>query len=85
MNGIYALYQGALRNPKTRWIVIVATIIYLISPIDILPDVIPVLGWLDDGVLVSILVMELTRLSRQRKSSKAEEIQFNKKSTPTKD
>jgi len=30
------------------WIKIVAAIIYIISPIDLVPDFIPVAGWLDD-------------------------------------
>ena len=32
------------------------TAFYLLNPIDILPDVIPVLGWVDDIVLVPLMV-----------------------------
>lgn len=30
--------------------------LYLLSPLDLIPDVIPVLGWLDDVVIVPMLV-----------------------------
>jgi uncharacterized membrane protein YkvA (DUF1232 family) len=37
-------------------ILILAALLYLISPIDAIPDVIPVVGWLDDiGVATAVL------------------------------
>ncbi len=50
----YALYL-AYRDPRTPWPArIVAAIVvgYAFSPIDLIPDFIPVLGYLDDLVLV---------------------------------
>lgn len=42
-----------------RWLVIVLSVLYILSPLDLLPDVIPVIGWLDDlgalGLIVSAL------------------------------
>ena len=52
----YALYL-AYRNPRTPWVArIFAAIVvgYAFSPIDLIPDFIPVLGYLDDLVLVPI-------------------------------
>lgn len=46
----YALYL-AYRNPNTPGFAKflgVATLLYLFFPVDIIPDVIPVLGWADD-------------------------------------
>ncbi len=30
--------------------------LYLVSPIDLIPDVVPLVGWLDDAVIVPMLV-----------------------------
>lgn len=40
-----------IRDPKSDWkpkAMVVLTIIYLIWPIDLVPDLIPLLGWLED-------------------------------------
>jgi uncharacterized membrane protein YkvA (DUF1232 family) len=52
----YALYL-AYRDPRTPWYarVFAACVVgYAFSPIDLIPDVIPVLGYLDDLVLVPL-------------------------------
>ena len=36
-----------------KWVLIVLGIIYAISPVDLLPDVIPVAGWVDD-ILITV-------------------------------
>jgi len=50
-----------LRNPAAPGISKIAALlaaIYIISPVDLVPDVLPILGWLDDGV-ISILLFKL--------------------------
>jgi uncharacterized membrane protein YkvA (DUF1232 family) len=45
----------AYSDPRTPWlakIVALATVAYALSPIDLIPDPIPVLGYLDDLVIV---------------------------------
>src|ERR1700710_2610426 len=52
----YALYLAA-RDPKTPWYVkvLAATVAaYAFSPIDLIPDFIPILGYLDDLILVPL-------------------------------
>jgi uncharacterized membrane protein YkvA (DUF1232 family) len=52
----YALYL-ACRDPRTPWYAKVlagAVVAYAFSPIDLIPDFIPVLGYLDDLVIVPL-------------------------------
>ena len=53
---VYALYL-AYRDPRVSWYarVFAAVVVgYAFSPIDLIPDVVPVLGYLDDLVLVPL-------------------------------
>ena len=52
----YALYL-AYRDPRTPWharVVAAVVVGYAFNPIDLIPDFIPVLGYLDDLVLVPL-------------------------------
>lgn len=62
VQSIYNWYRNTIRNPKYRWWIILGTMAYLFSPIDISPDVFPIVGWLDDGILVTLLVTELSQM-----------------------
>ena len=49
----------ALKDRKTPWyakIFAAITVVYALSPIDFIPDFIPVLGYLDDLILLPMLV-----------------------------
>lgn len=50
------------RTPLSAKILIGITVGYLLSPIDLIPDFIPVLGLLDDLVIVPILITLSIRL-----------------------
>jgi uncharacterized membrane protein YkvA (DUF1232 family) len=39
---------------------------YLLSPIDLVPDFLPVVGWLDDAIVIPLLVSLIVRLLPQR-------------------
>ncbi|WP_218243637.1 YkvA family protein [Comamonas fluminis] len=44
------------RSPKAAKIATVLAALYVISPIDFIPDTIPILGWLDDGMIGYLLL-----------------------------
>lgn len=50
------------RSPLMARAAVVAAAVYLISPIDLVTDAIPLLGWIDDGVVVVMLLKLATRL-----------------------
>jgi uncharacterized membrane protein YkvA (DUF1232 family) len=52
----YAVYLAA-RHPNTPWYVkVLAAVVaaYALSPVDLIPDFIPVLGYLDDLILIPL-------------------------------
>ncbi|RCJ40213.1 hypothetical protein A6770_10735 [Nostoc minutum NIES-26] len=62
VQSLYTWYRNLLRNPKYRWWVILGTLVYLVSPFDIAPDFIPVVGQIDDVFLLTLLVSEVSGL-----------------------
>ncbi|MGO4570600.1 YkvA family protein [Microvirga sp. 2TAF3] len=61
---IVALYLAA-RDPRVPWhakLVAMAVAAYALSPIDLIPDFIPVLGYLDDVILVPLGILLAVRL-----------------------
>ena len=60
----FALYL-ACRDPRVRWYaraLAVAVVAYAFSPIDLIPDPIPVLGYVDDLVLVPLGILLVLKL-----------------------
>lgn len=62
VQSFYNWYSGTLRNSKYRWLIILGTFAYLFSPFDISPDFLPIIGWLDDGVLLTLFATELSQM-----------------------
>jgi uncharacterized membrane protein YkvA (DUF1232 family) len=61
---VYALYLAS-RDPRVPWYakaVAVCVVGYALSPIDLIPDFIPVLGYLDDLVLIPLGVALVLRM-----------------------
>jgi len=42
--------------PESTLVVIVAAIIFVVNPLDVIPDALPVLGYLDDATVISLAV-----------------------------
>lgn len=70
---LYSWYRNTIRNPKYRWWIISGTLIYLLSPIDISPDMIPIAGQIDDLAVLTILVTEVSQLILESAREKKEE------------
>ena len=51
------------RVPRRAKVPLVLLIRYLASPIDLIPDFIPVLGQLDDAVLVALVLRRVVRVT----------------------
>lgn len=72
--GLFHMFRDmASRRYKASFLTIVAIIaalIYIISPIDLIPDFIPIIGWMDDGAvfyfLLKRLMYELSRYGASR-------------------
>ncbi len=62
IQSLYSWYRNTLRNPKYRWWIILGTLVYLVSPIDIAPDFLPIVGQIDDVFLLTLLVSEVSGL-----------------------
>lgn len=62
VESFYGWYRNTLRHTKYRWLIVAGTLLYLVSPIDISPDFLPIIGWIDDGVIATLLVAELSQM-----------------------
>ncbi|GBF82764.1 YkvA family protein [Aphanothece sacrum] len=63
---VYDWYRSAIRHPQLRWWIILGTLIYFISPLDISPDIFPIAGQIDDFVLVTLLMTEVIQMTMER-------------------
>ena len=55
----------ACRDPRTPWlpkIICMLAVAYAISPVDLIPDFIPVLGYLDDAILLPAMIWLAVKL-----------------------
>ena len=55
----------AYKDPRTPWlpkIISMLAVAYALSPIDLIPDFVPVLGFLDDAVLLPAMIWLAVRL-----------------------
>ena len=59
---IRAYYRGDYRNiPTATLLIIVAAVIYVVNPLDLIPDWVPGLGFLDDAFIVAFAVRRTQR------------------------
>ena len=61
----YALAWAMLRHPGTpraAKLAVLAAGLYVVSPVDFVSDLVPLLGWIDDGVVAALLLGLAARL-----------------------
>lgn len=58
---LQAWYKGTYNEmPKGSIIMIIASILYFVSFIDLIPDFIPVIGYIDDAAIIAFAIKRLT-------------------------
>lgn len=72
IQSLYNWYRNTLRNPKYRWWIVLGTLLYIFSPIDIAPDFIPIIGQIDDIAVLTLLVSEVSQLLIDKVKSRQE-------------
>ncbi|HVX71807.1 MAG: YkvA family protein [Devosia sp.] len=61
---LVTLWRAFLAPETPLWLKALMLLVpaYLLNPLDIIPDFIPILGWLDDAIVIPLLVSVLVRL-----------------------
>lgn len=62
IQAVYGWYRNLIRNPQYRWWVILGTLLYFVSPFDVIPDFFPIVGEIDDVFLLTLLVTEMSQV-----------------------
>jgi uncharacterized membrane protein YkvA (DUF1232 family) len=61
---VHAIYLAA-RDPRVPWyakLLAIAVAAYALSPVDLIPDFVPVIGYLDDLVIVPLGILLVVRM-----------------------
>lgn len=68
---IREVLSGRYRMSALTTLVALLCIVYIIFPFDIIPDFIPIVGWLDDGLVFYLLLKRLVRETQRYSRHKA--------------
>jgi uncharacterized membrane protein YkvA (DUF1232 family) len=58
---VWAMLRDS-RTPGSAKLMAILALLYVVSPVDLVPDVLPILGWLDDGVIALALIKLAQRM-----------------------
>jgi uncharacterized membrane protein YkvA (DUF1232 family) len=70
---IYDTYRKLIRESKYRWLIIIASALYLVTPFNLATDLVPIIGWIDDGVILTLLMTELSAILLEKVKAKQED------------
>lgn len=67
-----SLIKRLHNNPKAQRLLMVLAIIYVLSPLDIVPDAMPLVGWLDDaGIILAEIAQYLVYMKNKKDAFEA--------------
>jgi len=52
-------FRGRYKMSLVTTLVVILALAYVVFPFDLVPDYIPVLGWIDDGLVIYLLLKRL--------------------------
>jgi uncharacterized membrane protein YkvA (DUF1232 family) len=61
--------SSRLKNRTLSTVFAALALLYTLWPVDFIPDIIPVLGWLDDGMILLLAAREAWRVFRGRSTA----------------
>ncbi len=74
VNGYFDII-GSPDTPLSAKILLVAAIVYFLSPIDLIPDFIPVIGYVDDLIIVPTLIwLAFRQIEAARRAAENREV-----------
>ncbi|MEO0407137.1 MAG: DUF1232 domain-containing protein [Cyanobacteria bacterium P01_A01_bin.135] len=62
-----------MQSPAYRWLVLIGSLLYVASPFDLSPDFVPILGQIDDFVVLALVFSQVFRLMISLQSSATKE------------
>ncbi|MDD3146763.1 MAG: YkvA family protein [Candidatus Riflebacteria bacterium] len=66
--------KALLKSPTMQVILFVITLAYVVFPVDVIPDVLPVIGWLDDlAVFITQISVFFMYVHEKRKQAAAKQ------------
>ena len=64
-------------NPNAQRLLLILAIIYVLSPVDIVPDTFPVIGWLDDAGIILAEIAQYLLYAKNKKDAFEKTVQAN--------
>lgn len=65
------VFRGQYKMSFLTTAIAIIAIVYIVFPFDIIPDFIPVVGWLDDGLVIYMLLKRLVSETQRYNRHKA--------------
>lgn len=65
-HGTMQSHQQKYQEFRSSIWTMVGLVVYILSPLDLIPDIVPVLGWLDDALVFMYLLYCMWQLAQQQ-------------------